>query len=785
MSLNQTLQIVIRNKKYSILNIVGLAIGVASAIMILLWVENEAMFNRTFSNAENIYRLGRLQHNDNETYLTYSLSLPLIDVVANNYPEVKRITRYSAETRLQLGKEDDIEGIMEPGIYADSTIISMLQTRIISGNKEHLLTDLTSIIISKKLSEKLFGKSDPLGKILESADGQVMQITGVFDKSPENSSFVFEWIRPYEAVVSKMKNMDPNSYNSHRSSWTACYVELHKGVEIEIFNNSIYNVCTEQGWEGGTNVILFPIVKERLYGEFKNSHFTGSGEIRKVRLYTSIALIIILIACINFMNLSTARAEKRALEVGVRKTFGAKRKDLIKQFYLESSLITGIAMIVAIIIVVIMINPFNNLLNSNLSIDLLKINHIIGFILLFIVCTILAGSYPALYLSSFNPITTLKRTYSGKRGKEVWARKFLVIFQFATSFILICATITIYLQIDHVKNRPLGFSTKDVVGLNFSYLTQQKFESIQDKLIQSGYVKNAALSSDVILSINLSIWGVSWNGKDPGFNPVISMMWGSPGIIETIQFSLLEGRDFRDKNDNNSVIINRKMAELMGEEGKIGGYIDEDEIIGIIDNIVFNDIYLTEYSPLMLKNKYDLTRHMMIKLADNIDITAALGKIEDILSDLCPGYKFDFYMMDDLLSNRFIKDRQTGKLVTLFSILSIIISCLGLYGLNSFYTEQRRKEIGIRKVLGATVGNITYLLTKSLITLAIISFIVGTPIAIYVCNKWMEGFDYKITLSWTLFLLVATAMTIITLVTVISQSVKAAISNPVNAIKAL
>lgn len=482
MNMQKLLRIIFRNKTYSFLNIAGLAIGISSAALIFLWVESKVNYNKAIPGSENIYIVGRhYENNAGEVFTRLSSGNTLAEVLEDEFPEVKRCSRYSSAS-LAFVEENTINSFKEDGAYTDSTLFEMLRMTFIQGDISSVFNNHNAIVISRSMATKIYGAENPVGKGLLN-EGQLYQVAGVFKDMPENTTFKFEWLIPFRVLEQKVA---PHfSINSWGTTWLELYVEPVAGADIAQLNGKLKGVA---GRKGGreyekTHLFLYPLNRILLYGEFKNGIETGGGYIRTVRLFFLVGMLILLIACINFMNLSTARSQKRALEVGVSKTFGTKRKHLIRKFLAESGLITAIALLLSMGLVRLCLPLFNGLIDTRLSFDLANPYITGGLVAIGLFCTLLAGSYPAFYLSSFNPVTTLKMQRPGKGGSASWIRRGLVVFQFAMAFILICTTYVIYLQV-------LGWDIFAAVALLIMLIAALTVSSISFRAAISNPVKS-------------------------------------------------------------------------------------------------------------------------------------------------------------------------------------------------------------------------------------------------------------------------------------------------------
>ncbi|MDR3060823.1 MAG: ABC transporter permease [Dysgonamonadaceae bacterium] len=788
MNIKQSLRIIFRNKTYGILNILGLTVGITSAVLIFLWVEYQMNFNREIPNAENIYKIGQNQRYGDNINTFFVACGPLSRTLDESFPKIKRNTR-EYDTPQTFVLENENKRFAENGKFMDASIFEMIGMKFIRGNVKTVFDPAFPIVISKKMAEKIFGKEDPVGKTLRT-DDHLYEITGVFENLPQqNTSFRFEWLIPFRILENDLVEKGWVSVDHWGSNWQSCYVEVHSPADVEAINQKLKGLIKEKtDGKNDTELFIYPITKLRLYGEFKDGKATGSGYIRTVRLFFIIGLVIVLIACINFMNLSTARSQKRAMEVGIRKTFGAGRIRLINLFLGESGLITALSIILVTGLVYLCLPSFNQLVSLKLTLDFSNPVHISGLLGIGLICTFLAGIYPAFYLSSFSPMNTLKKQKLSI-GSAALIRKGLVIFQFCTAFILICATTVIYQQIRYAQKRDMGIKKENLMTFGVTPELINSSSSVQNELKNTGLVESSGLSSQSLLQIWNNGGSYQWEGKDPNTNPLISRVEASPGLIEAAGLTFVDGNDFFPQ-DSIHIIINQTLADIMGKEGRIGGRIgqsnnpdDRYEIRGIVKDFVFNDVYQGKSEPVIFHPRINTANYLFVRLKPGINQIEAMAKIKSVLQQFSPNEPFEPAFMDDRFNQMFAGERLEGKLAALFAGLAIFISCLGLFGLSAFSAEQRTKEIGIRKVLGASIWNVLNLLGKSYMALILIALVIGTPIAWYITNNYLQDYAYRIPLSWTIFCGVAVLVTLIAVITVSFQSLRAAIVNPVKSIR--
>lgn len=791
MNIRKSIRIIFRNKTYSLLNIVGLAIGITSAALIFLWVESKVNFNKAIPNARNMYIAGFHYFSAaGECYTYFESTNLLAKTLEDEFPEVKSCTRYNNET-LVFVPEQTTDSFEEKGGYADSTLFNMIDMKFIRGDVATVFEPARAIVISRSMARKIYGDDDPIGKGLIN-EGNTYQVTGVFEDLPRNTSFQFEWLIPFR--IQEQEKAKLLSIDQWGTSWLKLYVQLEPSADLNLLNEKLYTLMSQKAGPNAEDlhIFLYPFTRILLYGQFENGIETGSGYIKTVSLFFLIGVLILIIACINFMNLSTARSRKRALEVGIRKTFGTKRKHLIRQFLAESGLITAIALLLSVGLIWLTLPFFNKLIETELSFDLLNPTILIGLVAIGLFCTFLAGSYPALYLSSFNPLTTLKMQKMGKGGSATWIRRGLVVFQFTMAFILICTTFIIYLQIQLVQKRDIGINKENLVSFQVTKEVCNSYSAVRNELKNTGLVENSGFVDGSLLQSTTRTSPWFWNGKDPDDDTSISISFVSEGLVEAAGIKLIDGTDIdpakNGSKGNMGVIINEALAKRMGTEGRIGGKLGQStdhnlEIVGIMKNFVFDNLYALEPDPAMFLYNPKRTNLLYVRLKPDVDRYEAIGRIQKILHTFTPYHAFEPTFMGDRFDRLFEDEHLVGKLSALFASLAIFISCLGLLGLSAFSAEQRTREIGVRKVLGATITDILVLLGKAYLWLLLISFVIGIPVSLYIAGHYLKDYDYRIVLTWDIFAGVAVFITLIALLTVGFQSLKAAIANPVRSIK--
>ena len=772
----------LKNRGYSFLNITGLAIGIACASLIFLWVQDELAFNHNYQKKDQLYTIYENQTYNGKVSTFHATPGPMAKVLKAEIPGIKNAARISGFGDQLFALGDKI--INERGTYADVELFSMLQLPFVYGSASSAFQQLHSVVINETMSKKFFGDADPIGKSLKVNNEQEYTVTGVFKDLPKNSTLQFHWLAPMANIDHKQPWMDMWGAN-----WARTYVELEPNASLSLVNKKLSNYLAGKTKGNNTTVcFLFGMNDWNLHDNFVDGKMTG-GRIQYVKLFSFIAWIILFIACINFMNLATARSEQRAKEVGVRKVMGAGKGKLIGQFISEALVMSFVAVLVAIGLVYIALPSFNNLVQKEMLVNILEPSHLIYLVSISIVTGLLTGSYPAFYLSSFNPIAVLKNIKIKSSSGSGFIRQSLVVIQFTVSIILIIGTVIIYQQIQHVKSRELGYNKDNLVYVNLQGKQGDQFTAIYNDLMKSGVAVNAALSNDRAIEVGSNTDNYSWDGKDASKNPLISWQNVSSQFISTMGIKMAAGRDFYPQSalDSNYVIINEAFAKQMGKEGRVGGIIRDGgkkafQIAGIMKDYLYNDMY-GKADPLLIYNHPADTRVLTIRLKNGVNKQDAIVKAGNIVKADSPGYPFDYQFVDNDFDELFKTETLTGSLAGVFAALAVFISCLGLFGLAAYTAERRIKEIGIRKVLGATVAGLTGLLSKDFLKLVCISCIIAFPVAWWAINNWLQSYQYRISIQWWVFAMAGVVSLVIALATVSFQAIKAALMNPVKSLR--
>jgi len=768
-----------KSKGFSLLNVSGLAIGITCAAFIFLWVEDELHYNDYFPQKENIYEVMNHQQYDGENFVFESTPGPLAAGIQSEIPGIQSTARTSWHTEMPFNLGD--KSLSEQGLYVDSSFFNIFSLKFIEGNSASAFNDPKSVVLTKEMAEKFFGKSAALGRQINMGNNEPFVVTGVVDNLPENVSVSFQWLAPFinhERANEWLQNWGSNGILT--------YVQTVPHANIDAINKQLHSYLQSKNNEIRAKLSLNPMNRWRLYTY--NDGRQVEGRMKFVKLFSLIAWIILVIACINFMNLSTARSEKRAREVGVRKVLGAHKKGLVYQFIAESLMMAFISAVIAIALVYLLLPLFNNLVQKHLTLGLSKPDHWLALILITVVCGLVAGSYPAFYLSSFNPVKVLKGLRVKQEGSVNFIRKGLVITQFTISIILIICTILIYQQITYVQNRDMGYNKENLVTIPLRGTMKQNYGAIKNELIANGAISNAGLSNSGVLNFGSNTGDFSWKGKDPGKIVLITVEGISPDFVPTVGYHLSAGRNFYPdaKMDSNNIIINEALASVINDPHIVGSNIMREDamytVVGVVKNFVYGDMYAPA-APMIFFSDTSNTNYLTVRLTSSMSTKDALAKVEHVIKSINPNLPFEYKFVDSQFAEKFKMENLIGKLASVFAILAVIISCLGLFGLAAYTAERRTREIGIRKVLGASVQGLTALLTKDFVLLVGISCLIAFPIAWWMMKNFLQQFAYRIDISWIVFAFAGLISMIIAIATVSFQAIRTALMNPVTSIK--
>ena len=791
-----------KNKGYSAINIIGLSAGLATCLLILLYVWDELSYDKFNEKVDRIYRVDSdIKFGGSEMKLAVC-SDPMGATLKKDYPQVEQYTRIYASEGSKLIKKRD-EFIKEQKIaYADSTFFDVFTFPLIKGNPKTALSDPNTAVISETGAKKFFGTEDVIGKVIETNDKVSFKITALMKDMPTNSHFSFD-------ILLSMDNAGYRFGNFLSHNFTT-YIVLQKGTDPNTFKSKFRDVLNKyvlpqaQGFmkiknmeefEKSGNYInyqLMPMKKIHLYSA-RFPELAPNGDIQNVYIFSAVALFILLIACINFMNLSTARSSNRAKEVGIRKVLGTERKTLIGQFLTESTLVAFLALLIALGFTYLVLPLFNEVSNKSLQLsNLFDPKFIPVLVLLPLAVGIIAGSYPAFYLSSFQPITVLKGKLASGFKKST-LRSTLVVIQFSTTIILIIATIVVYSQLNYIQTRKLGYNKSQVLIVNNTEALGQHAKVFATELSGVSGISSATMSG--FLPVSNSSRSDNTYSKEAVMDPKTGLNMQTWDVdeeyLKTLGMEIVKGRNFSKEflTDSNAMIINESTAALLGYDDPLDKklYIYDDAknlqpltIIGVVKNFHFESLRQT-VGPLCFRLKS--SSGSAIFRINTTEIKSLLAKIETTWKKMAPGMPFTYRFLDDSFDEMYRTEQRTGKLAMSFAVLAILIACMGLFGLATYAAEQRIKEIGIRKILGASVNNIVNLLSRDFLFLVLISSVIAFPLAWWAMHTWLQDFAYRINIPWWVFLVAGVIALTIALTTISVQAIRAAVSNPVKALR--
>jgi putative ABC transport system permease protein len=781
-----TIRNLFKNSTYSFINIAGLSIGIACSLLILLWVYDELSYDRFIPKVDRLYQVWVNATFDGKVNTWNSLPLPTYEGLKPEHSSIANTcaTDWGGDHLLTVGDAVDGTRINKRAFYASEEFLAMFEFPLLQGNAKQVLAEPYSIVITESTAKALFGNEDPMGKMVRLDNKDELKVTGILKDVPSNSSFQFDALLPWKLylTIPWVKN---NLDNWGNYSFQV-YAELNDRSSKDAVEKKIGDLLKRHGETDVPNqLFLHPLTDWRLHSDFENGKSAG-GMIEYVQLFTIIAIFILIIACINFMNLSTARSERRAREVGIRKSVGSMRREIMLQFIGESLFIAFIAFTLGVLMVQLLLPFYNDLVEKKLFIDYSGPSFWIFGVGLVLFTGLVSGSYPAFYLSSFQPVKVLKgKVQVGKSAST--PRKVLVTAQFGFSILLIIGTIVIYQQIQLVKNRDLGYAQENLVTVEMTREIQKVYRTVKEELLNTGVVSSVTQSNSSITQINSNNF-LGWPGKPEELRVIFATIATEYDYTKTMGIKILEGRDFSEdfKSDTAAIMINKAGLDLMGLKDPIGTKLDlwggKRELIGVVDNVLMGNPY-APVGPMFIVMDKDWVNVITIRLEKTSDVKAALAKVEAVFKKYNPAYPFEYSFADEDFAKKFKTIDMTSSLANLFAALAIIITGLGLFGLAAFTAEQRTKEIGIRKVLGATVTGLVALISKDFSKLVIIAFAITAPLSWWLLDWYLERYKYRIDIPWWVFPVTGAVALLFALVIVSTQALRAAHSNPVNSLR--
>lgn len=790
--LQNYLKIAFRNlmhaKSYVSINITGLAVGIAASTLIILWIQSELSYDRFYSKTERLYQVYNKDVFSGTPQVWDATPRLLAPTLKQNYAEVEEVARVR-HTGLLLSVNDT--KMNAEGAFVDPSFLSLFDFPLLSGNAQSVLAGNNGIVITEALAEKLFGTTHAIGKVIQIDNKDSFSVTGVLENLPNNSKFSnLSYLLPYNYFINLGWGSEAWESNNDYS-----YVLLRESADADAVNAKIKHVTAERlkgilDNVGNRQIFLHPANRWYLYSKQENGQLVD-GNIVTVRLFGLIAFFILLIASVNFINLSTARSEKRAKEVGVRKVAGAQKISLILQFIGESVLLTFMAGIVALLLVLLSLPFFNQLTGKMLALDFTSAYFWLVAISVLLFTGILAGAYPAFFLANFQPSKVLKGALRSQRAAFT-PRKVLVVVQFTFAIVLIIATLIINRQIDHAQSRDKGY---DQNNLLFTYLSGDlatHYPAIQQELMHSGVAVSMSKSLGPLTYINTRQWGVAWPGSTTADKDIEFDKFGTDtDFLKTTGTSLIAGREIdvrKYPTDSTAILLNETAVKAMRLQNPIGTIVSFGKtnwhVVGVVKDFIFASPY-EAVKPVIVEGPKEPNSlgWLSIRLSKSVPVSQQLATLEGIFAKYNPGYPFEYTFADESYKLKFANEQRTGTLTGLFTGLTIFIACLGLFGLAAYTAQQRTKEIGIRKVLGAPVISVVQLLTKDFIRLLLVAFLIGAPIGWYVMEQWLQDYNYRIVIGAGVFILTLLSSVFIVFVSVSFQAIKASLVNPVKSLK--
>lgn len=775
----------VKHSSFSVINILGLALGITCTALVMMWVQDELSYDRFYPDNERIFQAWNRAAIDGTIQSWKTTPRVLAPTLKEEYPEVEEVASYADWQMEFLFDQGDKKFKANKGPVTETSFLDIFKFPLKAGNHKTALDDPFSIVLTETFSNRLFGDRNAMGESVHvKFEGNEIdfQVTGVLHDLPGNTSFDFDYLISWE-LFKAMGEED--SYWGNNSVDT--FVKLQKGTSLERFNQKIRDIESRHTNGEHTNeIFLYPFAQQHLYSKFTNGIPDG-GRIELVRLFEVVAGFILLISCINFINLSTARSEYRTKEVGIRKSIGAKRSNLVIQFLTESALIATLAGLISLLAIQGVLPYFNFLTGKNLVIDYMAPQYWGEIAMIVAACGLLAGSYPAFLLSSFRPVHTLQ-SFAPKSKSTL--RQALVVFQFSFAMILVVATLVVRDQIKHAADRDVGYDQNRLIYFPLNGDLSANYPSFKDELLET----NAAISISKTYSPLTQIWsstdGLEWQGKDPNTKIDFDRFSEDEDLVATAGLELVAGRDIdldHFPTDSSAALINEAAAAVMKFENPIGQYIkdgnNEMTIVGVVKNLIVRSPYRQARPMLIMGGGHNWFYTVHLRLNNHLPLTESLAQAERVFKKYCPDYPFEFHFIDSEYQQKFSDEKRIGHFATVFGIIAIVISCLGVFGLSLFIIQKRVREIGIRKVFGASVLNVVSLLMREPIRLVLIAFALAVPVSYFIMQEWLADYEYRIDLGWRVFAVTGLVTLLITWLTVSVHTLKSAMRNPVDTLK--
>ena len=768
----------IRNKSFTITNLLGLTIGVTCTIFIFLWVNDELKFDKFNTKYSNIYQVIANRDFKNSIFTDQNMVFPLAKSLETGYPQIKNavMSSYTSSQLFVYGQKK----LKKKMATISGRYFDMFTCKFIKGDPKTALTEPNSLVLTESAAKSFFGNDNPVSKTIKIND-QLLKVTAVIADMPGNSSRQFEALSAFNPSDPQVQNAMKEWQNSSYS----VYIETDPNPNIANIEKAINKVMFDHNHDKISTYFIVPMSKWHLYSDYKDGKNVG-GPIEYVRLFTIIAIIILLIACINFMNLSTARSEKRAKEVGIRKTLGSDKRQLITQFFAESMLLSLAAFTLSIAAVYLLMPAFNSMVHKHLQLQLADPLFWMGAVIIILFTGVMAGSYPALYLSSFSPVKVLKGTFAAGKS-AVLPRRILVVGQFVISIFLIAATLIIYKQIQHVKDRNLGYNVNNLIMIPSTQGTDKSFKSIKDDMLKSGLVQEVTRTSSPITDIWWRSPSPSYDGMATDSKIIFSGIQTDVNFTKTMGIKLLEGHDFRGTPaDSVSMMLNKAAVQAMNIKHPVGMAVRYGPktytVIGVIDNVVMTSPY-APVDPLMIYYSDRGSSYITTRLKEGVSPQKAIALFKQLYAEYSPADIFEYQFVDQEFGKKFAGEELISNITNIFAGLAIFICCIGLAGLASFTIEKRFREIGIRKVLGATVRQLLMLIATEFLKLVAIAFVIAVPLTWWMMHNWLQKYDYRIDIGIWMFGVVGGLILLLTMIVVSANTLSAATTNPVKSLR--
>lgn len=774
-----------RNKTSSAINIIGLAVGLSACLLLLLYVNYEMNFDRHFKDSDKIYQV-MTNFQDANGKITSTGGVPgngIAMAIKSKIPEVDLITRIGGGDQSLIANKEKIFKKVE--LFADPEILKVFNYEFITGDPATALNTPNAVVLTAETAKLLFGSTNVLNRTVRYNHKRDLKVTGVIKDLPVNTSLRFDYLMPwsfYASINDYVKNPGWGNFSF------LAIAKVNNPANIDLINSKVKKLFNENYTAQRNENFLYPFADNHLYGEFLNGKSIG-GDIERIYLFVALAFGILLVACINFMNMSTAKSERRAKEVGIKKTIGATRNSLVIQFLTEAMVLTLVAVLIAVTIAEVTLPLFNSLLDIKITIGYTNVNYWLGILAVALLTGLLSGIYPALFLSSFNPIQTLKKKTARARLIPINIRQVLVVGQFCFAIMLIIATLVIYKQMQFIKNRPVGYHINLLAEMPQDGELFSKFELFKEQVLKTGAVTSVSQSSQSMTRVGNWFYGFEWPGmEEKGKEIVFNRLQTTYDFVKTSGVELIAGRDFsRDfASDSAAILLSSTAVKVMKLKNPIGMNVklfgNQLKVIGVFKDFIWDSPYRSGNQMVINFNKNE-GGNIKMRLNPANSLSKNMELISGVVKKINPEYPTEIRLVSDLFSKKLKSERILGILANLFGGIAILISCLGLYGLVAYSAEQRTKEFGVRRVLGASVSNIMTLLSVSFLKMVFIAACIGVPLAYYLMNKWLTGFEFRTTIPFSIVLISIVGTIVVAFLTVSFQAYKAAKANPVEALK--